>query len=180
MRAKLYEEIEGRLRGLVRRFKPRTVNDAGEMQTASGTTLHGEHRADVEILQPYGFNSVPPKGSLMVVFAVGGDQGDLVGIPAAAPSKRMGKLKPGESALYGPGGARVHMKQDGSIAVQSAVKVFLKAPEFEFQAGGVTVKITAAGVEITGGTVKHDGKNIGSTHTHGGVIPGGGSTSVPN
>jgi len=35
-------------------------------------------------------------------------------------------------------------------------------------------------VEITGSVLTHNGKDIGSTHTHGGVQPGGGSTSVPN
>lgn len=32
---------------------------------------------------------------------------------------------------------------------------------------------------VTGGTVKHDGKNIGSSHTHTGVSPGGGTTGAP-
>ena len=32
---------------------------------------------------------------------------------------------------------------------------------------------------ITGGKVTHDGKNIGATHIHGGVVPGGGLTDVP-
>jgi hypothetical protein len=34
-------------------------------------------------------------------------------------------------------------------------------------------------VAITGGKVTHDGKNIGATHIHGGVVPGGGLTDVP-
>lgn len=36
-------------------------------------------------------------------------------------------------------------------------------------------------INITGGgTIMHNGKNIGSTHTHGGVTPGAGSTGAPN
>lgn len=46
-------------------------------------------------------------------------------------------------------------------------------------AGGIKVSITAAGLEITGGMVTHNGTNIGDTHIHGGVEPGGGTTSVP-
>lgn len=34
-------------------------------------------------------------------------------------------------------------------------------------------------LSITGGTVTHDSKNIGSTHTHGGVDPGGGTSGAP-
>lgn len=44
---------------------------------------------------------------------------------------------------------------------------------------GVSMKMTAAGVEFTGGTIKHDGKNIGSTHIHGGVVTGGDTTTGP-
>lgn len=34
--------------------------------------------------------------------------------------------------------------------------------------------------ESSGGTLKHNGKNIGDTHTHSGVQTGGGSTGGPN
>jgi hypothetical protein len=34
-------------------------------------------------------------------------------------------------------------------------------------------------VAITGGTLTHQGKDVGSTHKHGGVQTGGGQTSVP-
>lgn len=46
--------------------------------------------------------------------------------------------------------------------------------------GGVSIKQTAGGIEILGGTITHNGKNIGATHVHGGVTPGGGNTGVPS
>ena len=46
-------------------------------------------------------------------------------------------------------------------------------------AGGVSVEVSNAGVAITGGKVTHQARNIGSTHIHGGVVPGGGLTDVP-
>lgn len=42
--------------------------------------------------------------------------------------------------------------------------------------GGVTLKISAAGVEVNGGALKHDGHDIGKTHKHQGVQPGGGQS----
>lgn len=48
-----------------------------------------------------------------------------------------------------------------------------------FDCAGVSVAITAAGLAITGGTVTHEGLNIGSTHVHGGVVPGGANTQGP-
>jgi hypothetical protein len=46
-------------------------------------------------------------------------------------------------------------------------------------AAGITVELTGNGVSITGGEVRHDGRNIGATHTHGGVLVGTQSTDVP-
>lgn len=44
---------------------------------------------------------------------------------------------------------------------------------FEFSGPWGTLTFSAAGII-------HNGLNIGSTHTHGGVNPGGGNTAVPN
>lgn len=46
---------------------------------------------------------------------------------------------------------------------------------------GGKVSIDApGGLEITGPSVTHNGADIGDTHTHGGVSPGGASTGVPD
>lgn len=44
--------------------------------------------------------------------------------------------------------------------------------------GGGTVEITGP-VSINGPSLTHNGKNVGSTHTHDGVTPGGGNTGGP-
>ena len=48
----------------------------------------------------------------------------------------------------------------------------------QFAAGGIKLA-TSGRVEITSSSLTHNGTNVGSTHTHGGVIPGGGSTGTP-
>ena len=66
--------------------------------------------------------------------------------------------------------------------VNAQTKVTLSTPEV-FCTGKLTVDglITGkSGATLTGGTVTHNGKNIGSTHTHGGVQSGIASTAVPN
>lgn len=47
-------------------------------------------------------------------------------------------------------------------------------------AGSVNMKISASGVDFSGGTVKHNGVNIGSTHHHAGVQTGTGTSDVPS
>ncbi len=110
-------------RGIVARSVVKSTNDEGGTQTATVTTHRHVDRSDVEIVQPFGVASNPPDGGAMVVLAVGGDQGDLVGLPVAAPGNRLGRLKKGESALYGAKGDRVHIKQDGSIEATSTKRV---------------------------------------------------------
>lgn len=45
------------------------------------------------------------------------------------------------------------------------------------EGGSATMK---GNVAIEGGSLTHNGKNVGSTHTHGGVQPGGSNTAAPN
>lgn len=110
-------------RGIVARSVVRSTNDGGGSQTASITTHRHVDRTDVEILQQFGVASRAPKGGSMIVLAVGGDQGDLVGLPVAAPGNRLGKLEEGESALHNAKGDRTHIKADGSIESISTKRV---------------------------------------------------------
>lgn len=55
----------------------------------------------------------------------------------------------------------------------------LDASGLSISKGGVTVTITAAGLEVTGGDVKNDGKSIGKNHKHTGVESGSDQTGEP-
>lgn len=178
------EELERRLRGLVRRMKPRAIDDGGETQTAAGTVLNGSARTDVEILQPQGFASVPAPGSLMVVLAVGGDQGDLVGLPVAAPGARMGGLAPGEAMVYGTQGQRVLCRADGSVEVMAAVKVYLSGKTTEVEATEA-ISVKAPKIRAEGTTWVFGDLHVSGTVTAGGVVlpgtpPPGGDPSAPS
>lgn len=50
---------------------------------------------------------------------------------------------------------------------------------FYFNVGGTEWALTAAGFTQTGGTVAHNGTDIGDTHIHSGVTPGGGNSGAP-
>lgn len=167
------QQTAGKMRGLVRRVVLKNVSDTGETQTASVEVAEGIWRDQVEIMQPYGIaGSVPEDGSVGIVMAVGGDEGDLVLMPASNPSKRMGGLKPGEVGIYDQSGNRFIIGVGGIINLHAATA-------FNITIGSVTVVISAAGLEVTGGDVIHNGKSIGSTHTHTGVETGSGSTGQP-
>ena len=123
------KDIVHAFRGIVSRAVVRSTNDKGGSQTASVTTHRHVDRTDVEVAQTFGFASRPPAGGMMIVFAIGGDQGDLAGLPVAAPGARLGNLAEGEAAMHNLKGDRVHVKADGSIEVFSTKKVFVKVKE---------------------------------------------------
>lgn len=50
----------------------------------------------------------------------------------------------------------------------------------ELMHGGNGIRIDASGVHHLGVGVDHDGTNIGKTHKHGGILPGGSKTDVPS
>lgn len=159
-------EIVNKMRGLIRRVTVRDIKDDGQMQTASAEVAEGVWRDDLEVMLPYGLVSVPDDdGAVGVALAIGGDEGDMVILPLANPSQRMGGLSKGDVGLANKFGDRIIAKASGGIEVQAASSVALKV-------GGVTVTISADGVAIEGGVFTHNGVNIGSDHGHVTAPPG--------
>lgn len=60
------------------------------------------------------------------------------------------------------------------------IRIDLAREAITITAGGVMVTISAEGLSVEGGVVRHDGTNIGATHTHGGVDRGNDDTDSPN
>ncbi|KTC28072.1 phage baseplate protein, partial [Pseudomonas sp. ABAC61] len=69
----------------------------------------------------------------------------------------------------------VTIEVGGSSAVITDSAITAKADTIN-----LTGQITLNGdVQINGASLKHNGVNVGSTHIHPGVMPGGGSTATP-
>lgn len=72
--------------------------------------------------------------------------------------------------------AMVIQSMDGTTRISlSDGRVKVTAPTVEIDAASVNI---TGDVDITGGLV-NNGVNVGSTHSHGGVEPGGGTTGAP-
>lgn len=142
------------LRGLVLRAVVHQVDDGAAEQRLVVETHEGVLRSGVEVLLPYGLAAAPAAGGMTLVLAVGGDQGDLVALPASAA--RLGGLAPGEVALYDDSGSRLHLKAGGVIEATAAT-------EIRVVVGGTVLVVTAAGVSITGNL--HVAGNITATGT---------------
>ena len=105
----------------------------------------------------------PSIGQQFTLMAAAGDWQQAVAIPFTWSNQNP---SPSENA-------------DENVLAFGDVRMTLRDGSLKIRAAGVTLELTGNGVSITGGAVTHDGRNIGSTHTHGGVVVGTQSTDVP-
>ena len=68
---------------------------------------------------------------------------------------------------------------DQNVLSFGSVTVTLAEDSLEVSVGGVRFKVDGANVEITGGAVRHNGRNIGDSHIHNGVSSGPSVTGTP-
>lgn len=129
------------LRGQIVRAVVHSVEDAAGSQALVVETHEGVVRSGVEVLQPYGLASRPAAGGMTVLLAIGGDQGDMVALPATGGA-RLG-VAAGEAAIYTDEGSRVHLRAGGIIEITSAT-------ELTVTIGGTLLRVSPSGVEITG------------------------------
>lgn len=79
-----------------------------------------------------------------------------------------------------PAGASNWTFKNGSIGHDANGNVAITSTgNFTVTIGGVTFAVSSSGIAVTGGTLTHNGKNIGSTHEHSGVTTGASNTGVP-
>lgn len=60
------------------------------------------------------------------------------------------------------------------------VPLHIKIGSTVIQAGGDGVAIKSGAITLESATLTHNGKNIGDTHVHGGIVVGGSDTSTPH
>lgn len=160
-------DISSRVMMMFGRGVLRGVNDANGRQQLQVELLKGELRDGVEHMQNYGFTSHPLGGDVAVAF-IGGNREQ--GIVLVADDRRFRiSLKPGEVAIYDDQDNKIELLRD-MIKVTAIAKVQIDAPEGKFNIDQL---------DINGTSLKHNGKNIGSTHQHGNVTIGGSNSGVP-
>lgn len=196
--------LADRLRGMVSRCVVSLVSDSFKMQALQVTMMEGQTSDDVEHFQHYGFTSVPLPGAEGVALAVGGSTGHTIVINVDDRRYRLKGMRDGEVALYDDQGQKVHMTRDGIVVdgggkpvnIINTPSVTINSPQttctgaltvqglLKYQGGmtgsGGSGAQVAGPVAVTSGTLTHNGVNVGSTHTHGGITPGGAQTNIPS
>jgi phage gp45-like len=113
----------------------------------------------------YGFTSMPLTECQALVIFVGGDRSAGVICGTNDERNRLKDLQPGEVAIYDDQGQSVWIKRDG-IVIDGGGKAitFANAPAVDFNVAAL----------------RHNGTNVGDSHTHGGVTTGAANTGTPH
>lgn len=159
-----------------------------------GQAKHNGKTTDYTRLSPYGLVSNPPKGSWVLLLSSMAQSAVKFGI-ASDMLGRIKGLKEGECGLYNTkttsfallkenGDIEADAKGDligsatGSADITAGIEINLTAPTINLNgdvnvSGDLTAVGTVEGSELTDGSVPY------STHVHGGVDPGSGSSGGP-
>lgn len=160
-------DLGSRVRMMFARGVLRAVNDTGPRQQVQVELLKDELRDGLEHMQNYGFTSHPQGGDCAVAFNGGNRE---QGIVLVIDDRRYRiPLLAGEVAIYDDLGNKIELLRD-MVKVTAMQKIQIDAPAGEFN---------IESLDINGSDLRHNGKNIGYTHQHGGVTAGSGNSGAP-
>jgi phage gp45-like len=170
--------VKKALAALVRQGNVSAVNDDTSAYPTMLVKSSGKE-TEATRLSVYGVCSNPPSGSHVLLIASQGQESVKFGIPNDMLNRKK-SLAEGEVVLFNClTGDFVLMKADGTIEIESSVKVKVTAPETEIVGNlVVTGDITATG-DITGAELKVPGKPDYTVHVHPGVTSGPSNTGTP-
>jgi phage gp45-like len=146
-------------------------DDGGEFQKASFRGFAGETFTDVHRIQMHGFSSHPPKDAVGLMMRMG-ESDRLVAFGFDTPN-RPRDLAAGGTAIYDQHGNVLKMVNSSIELSAPDVPLVIKAKTLRFEGDYGVIEAGAAGIF-------HNGKNIGATHTHSGILRGGADTDPPN
>ncbi|KQN00574.1 phage baseplate assembly protein V [Sphingomonas sp. Leaf25] len=175
------------------------VDDDGELQRlqvtegATGTGFADRVTDAVPMIGRFGFASVPPADSEVLLARRNGDRGKSIAIGTSHRPSRPKGLKPGDAGMYDVRGAKVLLTEDGlvidcaglpaivknapTVTLQATDRIVLDAPIIECT-GAITAKGDAT--VRTDGTAVEVGKlrDAYAAHKHGGVTTGTGVSGL--
>lgn len=161
------------------------TDDTGDLQKlqitegAIGTGMEDRIVDGVRRLAEFGFASVPPLDSEVVMIRQGGDRGQSIVIATNHRASRMKNLKPGDAAIHDVRGARVILTEAGIEISCAGLPLVIKQAS--------KVRIEADLLEVTGDIVSRaDGTKVSlnalrdayAAHKHLGVQPGTGVSGL--
>ncbi|HHE9397229.1 phage baseplate assembly protein V [Haemophilus sp. HN_Hi14] len=127
------DEIRQAFRGVLH-----LVKSADNIQKVQASVLADETLQDVELMQQFGFTSVPPTNTQAVILPIGGQTTHGIVIATESGSFRVKNLQGGEVAVYDESGSSIVLKKGRLIEIDcdvlkinAATKVDISSPLVE-------------------------------------------------
>lgn len=150
--------LTDRVKLAIRRGRLTGTDDAAAVQAVQVVITKGEVREAVRHLQAYGLTAHAHPGAEVLVVAVGAHQDHPVAAVVEDGRHRPTELAEGEVCLYSSHGQTIHLKADGSVAIDAPGAITVTA--------GGAVTVDAASIALQGGGAKvarvGDRVNVGS------------------
>lgn len=123
-----------RLMNLFSMGRVTAASDSGVVQRVQVQSPN-EVRSDTPVLQHFGFSSVLPSGTDVVVMSLGGNRSSAVVVASGHQSYRQSGQSPGEVVVYNQWGQCVRLTESGIVVEASGQPVTVN--------GATTVEVTA-------------------------------------
>lgn len=173
------------------------VDDSGDLQLvqvtegATGSGYADRVTDQVQRVSEFGFASVPPLDSEVLVLNKGGDRSKPLAIATSHKPSRPKNMQPGDAGIYDVRGAKVTLTENGllidcaglpatlqnttTVTIGATDKITLDAPSVEctgnFKADQL---LTGDGTPVELGALR----DAFNAHKHGGVQTGGGTSGI--
>lgn len=138
--------LANRIKLMLMRGTLERVDDSGDLQNHQVSVLSEDVIDECERVGQYGLTSNPPRGSAVVLGAVGGHRSHVV-ILGVDDRSRPHPLPPGATCIYDSAGTQLYLSADGNLLVSCSGTVTIDAPEVHFT-GNVTIDGTLNGMPI--------------------------------
>lgn len=159
------------------------VDKAGAVLKVRGTGVEGGTLdEEVPLLNTgYSFNVAQNYNTEVILLSVNSDTNQKMAI-ASIPRDKQRKWPAGTGGVQHPTNAdkfvqldddRIWLK-DGTFALGDNQELAIT-----ISGGAVTISVPGGAIDFQSTTLTHNGVNIGDTHVHSGVVPGGGLSAGP-
>lgn len=149
------------------------VVERGGQQFVSGRGAMADGWTEIHRIEPHGFASHPIKGGKGLLFPMPGNPDTAFVLGGESPENRPSGLPQGGTALYDAAGNIIRMVMGDGVTLDVAGEALT------LRKGGVTLRVSGEGVDVTGGYLKVNGVRVDDTHTHRNVENGPGTSGTP-
>lgn len=127
---KIVAPLKRRIHNMIARGVLTAIQDSGGLQIVQATLFDGELQDEIERFQQYGFTSVPPPGSEVVVVFPQGDRSHPIVLAADHRGLRLKDMEAGDSAIYTGENHYIRLKaEDGKIYISAPHNIIVKSEE---------------------------------------------------